>query len=128
MVQEADAAALNTPERRASQRDRLSFAVEGATGRRTGMPALALLYPSPALGAAADPREFAAGEGDGSRTELVAWARKRIDRLLERLPKGVGHDPDPCWYWAAPLILDGPSGDRWENGQLVAEWPRGCRP
>ena len=45
---EADPNAQNTPERRSSQRNRLAFTI-GANERRTGMPALAFLYPSPAL-------------------------------------------------------------------------------
>jgi hypothetical protein len=39
---EADPRAANTPQRRASQRNRLAFAID-ANGRRTGMPALALI-------------------------------------------------------------------------------------
>src|SRR3954462_4076680 len=84
---EADPAAQNTPERRSSQRNRLAFAI-GTNERRTGMPALALLYPSPTLADVADPRRFAAEHPHGRIADLLTWAQERITPLLDRLPPG----------------------------------------
>ena len=122
---EADATAVNTPQRRAAQRNRLNFAID-QRGRLTGMPALAILYPSTALALAADPREFAREHSDRPMTELLSWAASRITPLLERLPgpppDGDG-DGDERWYWAAPLMLDARSSDEfWALPDLAAAW------
>lgn len=120
---EADPRAVNTPQRRASQRNRLAFTLD-ANDRRTGMPALALIYPSPTLAEAADPRTFAATHAGGSIDDLVDWARARIGPLLDRLPAGgASGDGDERWYWAAPLLLDAErSDDWWERADLPAAW------
>lgn len=120
---EADRDAQNTTQRRSSQRNRLAFAMD-ATGRRTGMPALALMYPSPTLAAAADPREFATTRPDGTVDEIITWARSRIQPLLDGLPRGTAvGDGDERWYWAAPLLLDAAaSSDWWAMPDLAAEW------
>ncbi len=118
---EADSSAQNTPERRASQRNRLAFAI-GANERRTGMPALALLYPSPTLAAAADPRAFATEHQANTIGELLTWAQARISPLLERLPRGTAKgDIDERWYWAAPLMLD-TDAEWWAYRELAGEW------
>jgi hypothetical protein len=120
---EADPTAVNTPQRRAAQRNRLAFTI-GANDRRTGMPALALLYPSPALAEAADPRVFAASGADRTIEELLDWACARIAPLLDALPPGAsGGDVDERWYWAAPLMLDaGVSDHWWSRSDLAGEW------
>jgi Helicase conserved C-terminal domain len=122
---EADEHAENTPERRSSQRNRLAFAVD-ANGRRTGMPALALMYPSPTLAEVADPREFATTHPDGSINDLLDWARSRIRPLLDSLPSGTSDgDGDARWYWVAPLLLDVQAGsDWWATQDLAAAWTR----
>lgn len=126
LVRTADPAARNTPERRASQRSRLSFAADGS-GRLTGMPALALLYPSVQLAATADPRVFAAEQPTGSLDQLRSWASERVSPLLNALPGGPqGGDVDERWYWAAPLLLDrGVSGSWWRYRHLAWEWSAG---
>jgi hypothetical protein len=118
---EADPHAQNTPERRASQRNRLAFAI-GANERRTGMPALALLYPSPMLAVVADPRAFAIEHQGGTIGDLLTWAQAQITPLLDRLPPGTAEgDVDERWYWAAPLMLD-TQADWWAHPDLAAEW------
>jgi hypothetical protein len=121
---EADPGAQNTPERRSSQRNRLAFAI-GANERRTGMPALALLYPSPTLAAAADPRAFATDHPGGTIGDLLTWAQEQITPLLDGLPQGAADgDIDERWYWAAPLMLD-TQADWWAHPDLAAEWTGG---
>jgi hypothetical protein len=118
---EADPRAQNTPERRSSQRNRLAFAL-GANERRTGMPALALLYPSPTLAATADPRVFASEHPGSTIDNLLIWARQQTTPLLDRLPSGGAEgDVDERWYWAAPLMLDTES-DWWVHPDLAAAW------
>jgi helicase-like protein len=119
----ADAGAENTTERRSAQRNRLNFSADQTTGRLTGMPALALIYPSPALAAAADPRDFARRQPDATIDELVAWAHERIEPLLAELARGTGDlDNDPRWYWAAPLLLDAAERGWWDADDLPARW------
>ena len=118
---EADPNAQNTPERRSSQRNRLAFTI-GANERRTGMPALALLYPSPALAGIADPRAFATTHPGSTISDLHGWAREQVAPLLDRLPPGEGEgDGDVRWYWAAPLMLDA-NDTWWSHPNLAAEW------
>jgi len=118
---EADPGARNTPERRSSQRNRLAFAI-GANERRTGMPALALLYPSTTLAAVADPRAFATAHPAGTISDLLTWAQEQLAPQLDRLPpSATDGDVDERWYWAAPLMLDEHS-DWWSHPNLAAEW------
>lgn len=120
---EADEAAVNTPQRRASQRNRLAFAI-GANDRKTGMPALALLYPSPTLATAVDARRFAAGHPEASIEELLDWGVRLIAPLLDQLPAGGAEgDVDERWYWAAPLLLDASASRTWwAHANLAGEW------
>jgi hypothetical protein len=118
----ADSQAQNTPERRGAQRSRLNFAAD-QSGRLTGMPALALIYPSPALAKAADPRDLAHSHTCATTDELIAWARGRIEPLLAALPHGAGNpDNDPRWYWVAPLLLDANDPDWWDADDLAQRW------
>lgn len=118
---EADPGAHNTPERRSSQRNRLSFAI-GANQRRTGMPALALLYPSPTLATVADPRAFASEHREGTIGDLLIWAQEQVTPLLDTLAPGTPEgDVDERWYWAAPLLLD-THADWWAHPDLAAAW------
>jgi hypothetical protein len=82
----------------------------GREERLTGMPALALLMPSPTLATAIDPLEIAMDKGEGrpiTMDALLAEAQDRCERLLRRLRKGKpGSRPDERWYWAAPVLLE----------------------
>ncbi|MTD44886.1 helicase [Conexibacter sp. W3-3-2] len=121
---EADPNAQNTTERRSRQRNRLQFTV--VNERRTGMPALALLYPSPALAAAADPRDFASEHPGGTIDELERWAVDRVQPLLDRLPPGNDTPAeDERWYWAAPVMLDSALTAPWWYPTLAADWTGG---
>ena len=87
----------------------LQFRMAG--DRAAGMPALALLYPSPTLARAGDPLEVARtleAELPVSRDSLLGAVRDRVQGLLSKLPvgsPGIG-TPDQRWYWAAPFLLD----------------------
>ncbi|WP_224366315.1 helicase-related protein [Hyalangium versicolor] len=100
-------------ERRRRRGAALRFQV--AEGRPTGMPVLALLYPSVFLARACDPVRFAAesfrdgvaGEGFVDLDEVLSSARTQIEVALRRLPPGAAEGRvDERWYWAAPLLLD----------------------
>ncbi|USQ75664.1 helicase-related protein [Ornithinimicrobium cryptoxanthini] len=79
-------------------------------GRLGGMPVLALLYPSVALGRAGDPLRLAADLGRTlplERSAMLDVVRDRVEGLLRRLPTGRGDGAvDQRWYWAAPILLD----------------------
>jgi len=88
----------------------LKFTVD-QEGRRTGMPAMALCYPSPTLAGLIDPLRIALHhEGQELPTpedvldiaELVL--RQHLARLTENTPSSG--PVDQRWYWAAPAILD----------------------
>ena len=115
---EGDPEARNTAEGRKQRRPLLRFTITG--GRLTGMPVLALLYPSLYLAKACDPaellRERAREHDDGgagatdavSLADVLEIARGRIQVGLERLrvPEKTEGAVDEQWYWAAPLLLD----------------------
>jgi hypothetical protein len=90
-------------------------------GRLTGMPALALMYPSVALARAIDPLRLAIEVGGGAPAdvdELKRRAAGRIEVLLSSigLERRGGDGPvDQRWYWAALAVLDRPYIDsvRW---------------
>lgn len=86
----------------------LSFAVKD--GRLSGMPVLALLYPSVTLARVGDPLRIAADLNlplPLNRDELHREVQSRINQLLRKLPAGTGEGAvDQRWYWAAPFLLD----------------------
>jgi len=94
----------NTPEARAKMKPLLRFA--RSNGRLVGMPVLALILPSPALGRLADPYEIASELGAGlTPKQMRRVARDRARVALAPLVEGRSGPPDPRWYWAAPLLL-----------------------
>ncbi|MEN3284727.1 MAG: hypothetical protein V7607_5867 [Solirubrobacteraceae bacterium] len=101
--------ALNTQEVRQARRGRLAFAVT-ADGRVTGMPALALLYPSSVLASLCDPLDL---DGNPALDEVRNWAISRVSPLINSLTADAPLDgpEDETWYWAAPLLLDDVSDD-----------------
>ncbi len=116
---EGDVDARNTPESRKTRGGLLRFTA--AKGRLTGMPVLALLYPSLYLARACDPakllRERASERtADEAPTsiqtvsleEVLSIARDQISVGLNRLgtPPPEEGAVDERWYWAAPLLLD----------------------
>lgn len=101
-----------------------------ADGRLSGMPVLALIYPSSALAQLCDPRQLAR-DHDSARLptldEVLTFAEERLEVCIhKRLKPGPGA-ADPRWYWAAPLLLDLKLDEqatlRWfEQQKLVTDW------
>ena len=91
----------------------LRFSRDG-DGRLTGMPALAILVPFPALARAIDPLKIALQEGGGQSIgieRLLAVAEQKCHDLLQDLPPGqTGARADERWYWAALALLETKSG------------------
>ena len=83
-------------------------------GRLTGMPTLALMYPSLALSRAVDPLRLALELGEGRPAppaEVKRAAREAIGRVLPDLQAFTSGEmglADQRWYWVALAILDRP--------------------
>lgn len=78
-------------------------------GRVTGMPVLALIYPSPALARLTDPLELAEpedGDGPADSRSVLQRARARTSDALAPILDGRSGPVDPRWYWAASSLLD----------------------
>lgn len=98
--------------KRSKLRGLLRFSMDD--DRPTGMPVLAMTYPSSFLAKACDPlvlsREMSAEAGSDSAPDASAVlraAREQVELALRRLPAGAaGGAVDQRWYWAAPLLLD----------------------
>jgi hypothetical protein len=110
----------NTPEERDRFRPLLRFG--RGEGRLTGMPILALLYPSITLAEVGDPlailREWTEGTKP-SVEQMVARVADRLRPMLAELAAAAteGGAADQAWYWAAPALLDvtfhGDAARRW---------------
>lgn len=78
--------------------------------RLTGMPVLGMMYPSVTFAQVGDPLDVARELGVSlplSRKVYLAEVRRRVARLLKRLPRGPrSGSADDAWYWAAPILLD----------------------
>ena len=108
MMLAGDAEAQNDPATRRNRGALLRITIED--DRPTGMPVLALMYPSFALAELADPAALAAESGEGAiplerALELVA---ERLREPVGRLTSGAPErgPADERWLWAAPLMLD----------------------
>ena len=83
-------------------------------GRLTGMPTLALMYPSLALSQAVDPLRLALELGEGHPApadEVKQAAREAIRRVLpdlRSLSTGEEGPADQRWYWVVLALLDRP--------------------
>jgi hypothetical protein len=110
LMKSMDADALNTLEFRQARSGLLRFTEEA--GRLTGMPVLALLYPSPTLARIGDPwRLGSAISNDGappSALAVVAAARSELEGLMAPILEKASRSgaPDEQWYWWAALQLD----------------------
>lgn len=111
MMQRFRKKARNTAEARQKRRALLRFTF--SKGRQTGMPVLAMLYPSRVLADQCDPLRIASNlraEGKAATVESVRqYAIDKIVRLLEPVIDRFGDCSaavDERWYWAAPLLLD----------------------
>jgi len=127
----------NTVEERRKQKPLLRFS--RSEGRLTGMPVLALLYPSPTLARAGDPlaigarlRSSGGGVAAPSLEEILAVARVEVEQLLSQCPAGTEDGAeDDAWYWAAPILFDlkhdRESTDRWfGQHDLKLRWREGA--
>lgn len=122
----------NTTSGRSRLGQRLDFSY--STERLTGMPHLALLYPSPLLSAIGDPltvaRDWMAEYNRlPTNTELRAEVEAAIQELLDELKShaGVAGTADQRWYWAAPILLDWEHDEDAANEYWSAASPRDWR-
>ena len=98
---------------------------------RSGMSALALVYPSPSLARYGDPLEHARGIAtQGAPVTAESVTRSVADELMRRLrPHFPAEGPvDDRWYWAAALVLDRDMPDQhaWIKRRRLADvWSGG---
>jgi hypothetical protein len=89
---------------RERQSELLRFSRTG--DRLSGMPVLALIYPSFFLAELGDPLDAGLAQGAlPGQAEILQVVEGRIASALENLPSGKG-PIDESWYWAAPILLD----------------------
>lgn len=103
-------------------------------GRYTGMPVLALMYPSTMIAGAFDPAATNRCQDDVLPTilEMRARARAALEPSLARVIAKHAREGtvDEAWYWAAPLLLDLDSNPQatkrfFERPKLAVEWKGG---
>jgi hypothetical protein len=102
--------AQNTEAARERRSHMLLLRIAVSNGRLSGMPVLALMYPSISLAARYDPLSLARKHGNGAPLSLA--------RLQEIISADISQDlsamatptdetrVDEQWYWAAPILLD----------------------
>ena len=120
MMTIADDLATNTSESRDRRRPLLMFS--RSDGRLTGMPVLAMLYPSSSLAELGKVAAIAAPGGGVSQPSLKSVLQRKsaeIATVLEPVLRNAqsGGSEDESWYWAAPILLD-----RHNNRATVESW------
>lgn len=119
MMRLDDLNAENTPAYRENRGDLLGF--DRKDGRPTGLPVMALVYPSFGLAEWVNVADISAGQSgsDTDRDEVLRDAMDLLRPEVERLTAGASREgrPDARWYWALPLLLD---KDR--NADIALEW------
>jgi len=118
MMKALDDKATNTTAARERRRPLLMFA--RSDERLTGMPVLALLYPSVTLAKLGDPQRFAGAARrrltlDETLSSVARDLRTALANVLERAPQSGPEDE--TWYWATPILLD-----RTNDRKLTEEW------
>ena len=123
----------NSADERKLRKGLLQIARSG--GRVTGMPVLAMMYPSPALAWLGDPRScMASAEKPTTLEEVLRHVECAIQEELKPVVSNAPDDgpEDESWYWAAPILLDlcnrntGPSCRKfWKSEQLASDWAKG---
>ncbi len=105
-----DPAALNTEDERERRGRTLLLRITVSKGRPTGMPVLALMYPSISLARRYDPLSLARNCGNGlppTLKQLQGIILADISKRLEALAMPADESRiDEQWYWAAPILLD----------------------
>lgn len=132
MMQQFRKKVQNTAESRKRRRALLRFAF--SKGRPTGMPVLAMLYPSRVLADRFDPLRLArhlrsTGQpvtADSLRDHCAQQIRNLLSPLIERFAD-YEQPIDERWYWVAPLLLDKTEGDPqiqvwWEQSDVARTW------
>jgi len=109
MVLSFEPGAVNTPEDRERRRPLLMFTL--SQERLTGMPVLAMLYPSMALASLGDPLTALNNGRPHDPLDLGDVLALLAARLRERITSLTAHatksgPEDETWYWAAPILLD----------------------
>ncbi len=120
----------NTSEARKKRAPLLRFA--RSEGRLSGMPVLALAYPSPALARLGDPLDVAGRFGENTaQDDLVDVVAARIETdlapILAQHASEQGGPDDDSWYWQAPILLDRAADKAgteawWSEDALAARW------
>jgi hypothetical protein len=110
-VPDSGEAGANTLPARRRRRGRLRFT--RSQGRLTGMPVLALMYPSRVLAELGDPLSVGAALRDPggalpALNDVIDWTEGRIARALQQIlpAQAATGAVDQRWYWAAPILLD----------------------
>jgi hypothetical protein len=120
----------NTPEARDRRTGLLRFT--RSEDRLTGMPVLALLYPSAALARCCDPLEAISNGQIGDISAVLASTQKAIEEHLAEIFSSapLTGPADEDWYWAAPILLDlrsheSKAGEWWCQKDLASFWSEG---
>lgn len=84
-----------------------STSLSSESHRETGMPLLAILYPSTVLARIGDPLALARDRSSVTtdRETLLRMVERLVSSELATLPDPDGPE-DQRWYWAAPFLLD----------------------
>ena len=109
-VKSFEPGALNTEDERERRGHTLLLRISVSKERPTGMPVLALMYPSISLVRRYDPLSLARKCGNGEQPtlkQLQGIIRADISKGLEALTMPMDESRvDEQWYWAAPILLD----------------------
>ena len=109
-VKSFEPGALNTEDERKRRGHTSLLRISVSEDRLTGMPVLALMYPSISLARRYDPLNLARKYGNGELATLkqiqgIIW--EDISKGLEALAMPTDESRvDEQWYWAAPILLD----------------------
>lgn len=108
MMRLSEAHPRNTLEARRRRRPLLNLAVDrtGEGERLTGMPVLAIMYPSPALAGLVDPVGDPTAEVEPADALVARLAGQLGPRLREIGARAGDGRVDEQWYWVGPLLLD----------------------
>ena len=131
----------NSLEGRRRRPQLLRFAKDPEDDRLTGMPVLALLFPSATLALEGDPlaatvelMQERGGDALPTLDDVMDRVETKMTDLLLRVGEEFGSGEtavDEAWYWAAPILLDrmldGQRSGAWfSRGRgLASSWSRG---